>query len=152
MKSVINVHRNLRVLVNHQLTHKEDRPFDCEMCKQCFKTKNALKKHKLIVHSEHKVFKCGECSKSFALKSQLQRHKNQVHTEKIKREKKQYKCDQCDFVTSAQSKASGLNIHRRSKHMERSTKGNPQKCHDCDFESETSWKMYQHKLKVHIPK
>ena len=141
--------KSVKALQNHQASHIEERPFGCEMCKQRFKNLNAVNKHKIIIHSEQKAFSCDQCSKLFALNNQLQRHQRQVHTPKVRREKKKYHCDQCDFVTNEQGSASGLNIHKKNKHMEKVSKGNPQKCHDCPFVSERSWKLYQHKLKTH---
>ena len=80
---------------------------------------------------------------------QLKRHIGQVHTIKTKNAKSTYKCNQCDFVTNEQHNSRGLNIHKKTKHME---KTETEKCHDCSFESQTAWKLYQHKLLVHMPK
>ena len=141
--------KSSKALQTHDLSHVTERPFGCDKCNQCFKSKVALKQHSTITHSEVKDFQCDQCSKPFVLNYQLQRHIVQVHAPKVIPPKRKFKCDQCDFETNEQHRASGLNIHKKAKHMEKTEKGKVKNCHDCSFESLTDWKMNQHKLKYH---
>ena len=137
-------------LQSHGIVHNNIRTFRCEECLGLFKTAIALRIHISIVHPEKKSFSCETCLKSFGLASQLKRHKFQVHAPKIRSVKKTFKCNKCDFVTNAQHNSSGLNIHKKTMHMEKT--GTSKKCHDCTFESTSEWKMYQHKLKINFHK
>ncbi|XP_023239754.1 zinc finger protein 224-like [Centruroides sculpturatus] len=52
------------MLLQHQRTHSEDRPFKCDICNMSFKWKDQVKTHKKI-HSEERPFKCDICNKAF---------------------------------------------------------------------------------------
>lgn len=56
------------------IIEKNLKMFECSVCEKKFKTKGALKSHKIRHHRGTNNFKCAHCDLSFSLKSQLLRH------------------------------------------------------------------------------
>ncbi|CAG9535316.1 unnamed protein product [Cercopithifilaria johnstoni] len=60
-------------LKRHQLTHEDERLFECHVCNKTFKECCKLKRHKLT-HGNERPFKCHLCSAAFNDPSSLKRH------------------------------------------------------------------------------
>uniref|UniRef100_A0A1B0CRG6 C2h2-type zn-finger protein n=1 Tax=Lutzomyia longipalpis TaxID=7200 RepID=A0A1B0CRG6_LUTLO len=125
--------------------HYREKPFICEECGKSFVTKGALVEHQ-ISHSEERTFECPFCLKMFKNQPQLKRHE-QIHKEGtyecphcgVKRKTKdslkyhmlvhsdvrRYKCQYCEME------------FKRSKnlkfHLIMHTGQQPYKCRFCDL-------------------
>jgi len=58
--------------------HSDERPLQCADCDMTFKTKNSLKRHRLI-HQNLRLHKCAICDMSFNRFYNLRRHMRMVH-------------------------------------------------------------------------
>ena len=72
-KSLVILQRHCRQL------HCEDKPFACQSCQKCFKTKFLLSKHTLC-HINDRSFGCDTCQAKFKLKVYLERHVKRMHS------------------------------------------------------------------------
>ncbi|XP_078536384.1 uncharacterized protein LOC144822549 [Lissotriton helveticus] len=93
----------------HEKTHKEKRPFHCNICEKSFTQKGNLLQHQ-SVHTGEKPYHCTVCSKPFSQKANLVRHQR-THTEE-----QPYHCIECSKHFS--QKAS-LVLHQRTHTGER---------------------------------
>ncbi|XP_061727920.1 zinc finger protein 37-like [Cydia pomonella] len=67
---------NLQV---HERTHRNERPFTCDICKTSFGTNSSLKRHLKVSHSTSKPYTCETCHRSFASSTTLSRHAARAH-------------------------------------------------------------------------
>ena len=56
-----------RCLEPHKLTHSQDRPYKCDICKKCFKTPSTLYQHQKVHATDSKAHKylCEYCGKRY---------------------------------------------------------------------------------------
>lgn len=82
-------------LTQHQLIHKEVRPFQCTYCSKGFNQLCNLKKH-VRIHTKEKPYLCSECNKGFTNSTELKIHMR-IHTQE-----RPFECIECgkSFVTS----------------------------------------------------
>ncbi|XP_065089270.1 zinc finger protein 660-like [Ochlerotatus camptorhynchus] len=87
----IFVHR----MTQHQLIHKETRPFKCEYCSNGFAQMYKLRMH-IRKHTQEKPYICGQCNKGFTNSANLRIH-IRSHTQE-----RPYQCKNCGkaFITS----------------------------------------------------
>lgn len=78
---------SLHALKEHLLSHTDYAPYECDICKKCFKSVSRLKHHK-ETHDPHKYI-CPECGMQLNSRPTLNRHRL-VHTDQM-----QHKCDYC---------------------------------------------------------
>ncbi|XP_063372194.1 zinc finger protein 184-like [Cydia amplana] len=67
---------NLQV---HERTHRNERPFTCDICKTSFGTNSSLKRHIKVSHSTSKPYTCETCHRSFASSTTRARHTARAH-------------------------------------------------------------------------
>ncbi|XP_063392356.1 zinc finger protein 184-like [Cydia fagiglandana] len=67
---------NLQV---HERTHRNERPFTCDICKTSFGTNSSLKRHLKVSHSTSKPYTCETCHRSFASSTTRARHTARAH-------------------------------------------------------------------------
>lgn len=76
--------------LNHELRHRGQRNFACDMCDRKFYGKAELNTHKRMRHSDYRPFKCSSCNLSFKRLYTKQRHEL-THTGE-----KPFTCRHCD--------------------------------------------------------
>ncbi|XP_023241027.1 zinc finger protein 708-like [Centruroides sculpturatus] len=76
-------------LMDHEVTHSEDRPFKCDICNKSFKRKKVLKTHH-ETHNDELKYICQVCNKRFKTKHYLRHHKV-VHNDEFN-----YTCQVCN--------------------------------------------------------
>uniref|UniRef100_A0A182M114 Protein krueppel n=1 Tax=Anopheles culicifacies TaxID=139723 RepID=A0A182M114_9DIPT len=113
-----------------ELTHTEERKFQCEVCEETFKYKCSLVVH-MRAHTQDKRYSCSECQKSFITSSGLKKHVR-THTGE-----RPYKCTDCGKAFKA---SHNLSLHRLSHTKERRFQ--------CDLCA--SWFSYKNVLKTHM--
>ena len=91
-KPVNDLTRHVRL--QHKKTQKRD--FNCDICKQSFRTLYSLQRHKEVIHFKVKNWPCDLCEKVFGEKRDMVRHKTAVHFG-IKNQVKVWKCPECDI-------------------------------------------------------
>ena len=74
--------------------NQRERPFECEVCQNCFKMKHHLKRH-MLIHSDEKPFECEVCQKCFKGKDHIRRHML-VHLELDEKQcERPFECEVC---------------------------------------------------------
>ncbi|CAL4099942.1 unnamed protein product, partial [Meganyctiphanes norvegica] len=68
--------------MNHLRVHSNERPFFCIICKNKFKSRESLMKHKWI-HTGLKPLKCHHCDKEFRIKESFERHMSKSHGDNV---------------------------------------------------------------------
>ncbi|XP_072021352.1 uncharacterized protein [Amphiura filiformis] len=105
-------------LNQHELTHKGELPFSCDLCDKRFLCKGTLETHVILLHTDERPHKCDICGAAFKLKKILMRHIS-THTKEAP-----YKCPNCDKCFSRRG---SLNRHELIHTGEK-----PFKCELCD--------------------
>lgn len=63
----------------HERTHRNERPYLCEICKTSFGTNSSLKRHLKVSHSTSKPYECHICHRSFSTEVIRDRHELRLH-------------------------------------------------------------------------
>lgn len=121
------------LLTQHQRTHTDSRPFQCEVCERAFFRDSHLKRH-ILSHSEEKPFKCSVCGKGVNTAQHLKRHEI-THT-------KSFKCDQ-EGCQEAFYKHQQLRHHIQSIHLKVLT------CKECGKTFPRPYRLANHMTKHH---
>ena len=109
--------------------------YPCDKCDHVARTKKGLEKHGLHEHNVGFSLECDICLKRFQSEACLNLHK-MTHGEK------EYRCDQCLFVTHT---IQLMKSHKVSRHsMERNWK-----CDLCNKAFKLNCNLIQHKKNVH---
>ncbi|KAK2156196.1 hypothetical protein LSH36_219g01012 [Paralvinella palmiformis] len=61
-------------LNKHLVTHSDERPFQCELCGQQYKTAYAVTKHQKMVHFNKYTYHCDKCGHGVEKKQYLKKH------------------------------------------------------------------------------
>lgn len=93
-------------LKKHQVTHKDEYKYVCEICNQKFKWMTSYQSH-ILIHTQKKpTLTCNECQKCFFNMRALERHKK-IH-DNVK-----YQCSICKTISSKRKD----NILRHIRHL-----------------------------------
>ncbi|XP_045538535.1 zinc finger protein 184 [Papilio machaon] len=76
----------------HERTHRNERPFLCEICNTSFGTNSSLKRHLKVSHNSAKPFECPTCHRSFVSAEIRERHEQRVHGDP---DSFKFPCNQC---------------------------------------------------------
>ncbi|CAL8141539.1 unnamed protein product [Orchesella dallaii] len=87
------------------MTNHNAPKFMCEHCDKLYKTKELLKRHK-VVHSGKRPYNCKICNKSFMRQDDVQRHVKTVHKNKADQEIKYVS------ITSQAPESSTVNVRK----------------------------------------
>ncbi|XP_038071910.1 zinc finger protein 729-like [Patiria miniata] len=125
--------KTMHTYQRHLATHVDERPYECNLCKEKFKYLTSLGNHKLQVHNIERPYSCHLCSRSFKMPSHLKDHRV-VHTGE-----KRYKCLECNKAFTAYN---SLRLHKL-RHENPGVK--PHECPHCQ-------KRFagKHTLDIHI--
>ncbi len=122
-------------LDEHQVSHRQDRPFLCDECGFAAKSKKLLRQHRKI-HSATKSFSCKHCNYKGISQYHVMRH-SRLHTST-----KPYKCPYCDYGCNT---IGNLKAHTNSRHN-----GLPvYPCKQCEFGTNNAQEIRSHMITVH---
>uniref|UniRef100_UPI00358E0EBD POZ-, AT hook-, and zinc finger-containing protein 1-like isoform X2 n=1 Tax=Myxine glutinosa TaxID=7769 RepID=UPI00358E0EBD len=72
--------RDIYHLKRHRLSHSDEKPFECPVCRQRFKRKDRMSYHiRTHIGSAGKAYTCDWCNKGFSRPDHLTSHVRQVH-------------------------------------------------------------------------
>lgn len=69
--------KTIHLLTSHQMLHRSEKPFACNLCPSRFKWKTALTTH-MLVHTGQKQHVCDICGSSFTTKGSMKKHKSKT--------------------------------------------------------------------------
>ncbi|XP_020795141.1 zinc finger and BTB domain-containing protein 41 isoform X2 [Boleophthalmus pectinirostris] len=136
---------------SHTRVHTGEKPFQCEICLQCYSTKSNLTVHKKKHHNDNfcskKEHQCPVCNKLHASKKTLAKHIRRFHPDHIQENKKKkrsegWKCAICQKTFTRRP--------HLQEHMILHSQELPFKCTFCDQYFKSRFARLKHQEKSHL--
>ncbi|CAH4036330.1 unnamed protein product [Pieris brassicae] len=107
-------------LAAHERTHRNEKPFTCDICNSSFGTNSSLKRHLKVSHNTTKPYECRTCHRCFMQESIRDRHEVRLHSNP---EDFKYPCKLCSskFIEMKDLKKHLYKVHpkvKRKKHSD----------------------------------
>uniref|UniRef100_UPI00358DF554 myc-associated zinc finger protein-like isoform X1 n=1 Tax=Myxine glutinosa TaxID=7769 RepID=UPI00358DF554 len=103
--------RDVYHLNRHRLSHSDEKPFECPVCRQRFKRKDRMTYHvRMHDGGVQKPYVCDHCAKGFSRPDHLNNHVRQVHSTE-----RPFKCQTCEAAFATRDR---LRAHS-ARHEER---------------------------------
>ncbi|XP_022122423.2 zinc finger protein Xfin isoform X2 [Pieris rapae] len=104
----------------HERTHRNEKPFTCDICNSSFGTNSSLKRHLKVSHNTTKPYECQTCHRCFMQESIRDRHELRLHSNP---EDFKYPCKLCSskFIEMKDLKKHLYKVHpkvKRKKHSD----------------------------------
>jgi len=137
-------------LIRHELVHRREKFYKCDICEKKFSCLGSLKQHRKNIHNlkfqkDVSEIKCNICHKSFKYKSQLnlheQMHKNgKTLRRRVKKHNNREKAFKCEICGNLFTLWKNLLAHKRIH-----TGQKPYECEICGKKFFQSSNLYRHK-------
>ena len=124
-------------LANHSRTHSGERPFECGICDDKFRTKRNLIQH-VLTHQEGR-FRCDQCDYKATQKGNLVEHLRTHSGVKV------HKCDRCEYSSAKKCR---LIIHQRMHTGESPER--PFSCTHCPYEAVSAYLLTVHMRNIRV--
>lgn len=112
-------------LKEHEISHSSEQQYQCTVCDQGFKRKNALSKHMRIFHPDGPDSIVCSCGKVFASRELMEKHKENSGQHRL------LVCGECGVLYKTQASLdSHLMLHRENQAISESAAW-PYTCHTC---------------------
>ena len=123
-----------------RLIHEGEKPVQCSICSESFKSKKLSRSHILHQHKREAPHLCSICDANFSQKSKLNKHKELIH--KVHVEKKTFICNICNktFRRKCQMRIHVSSVHEGIK---------PFKCESCGSSFKQKRSLVEHVKSVH---
>uniref|UniRef100_A0A3Q3JXV8 C2H2-type domain-containing protein n=1 Tax=Monopterus albus TaxID=43700 RepID=A0A3Q3JXV8_MONAL len=130
-------------LMQHGLTHEENKTHHCAHCDHKSSNSSDLKRHIISVHTKDYPHKCAVCGKGFHRPSELKKHSVSHRTKKL------HQCRHCNFKIADPFVLSRHILSVHTKEQVSAAKRRIYQCQYCDYSTGDASGFKRHVISIH---